>query len=418
MKILNERNILVFGVILIALSIIHVSFIVAIQIDDPYRQGRRIGKCRPINVNCEKILAASQVERAIALSSRYLIMNQREAGNFIHEYNWMGRYAYETDDPVRQADALWGLSLAYQFTGDLKIAASIHRGLTFFREISVVSDDGRRWIQYPGETRGSTGTVALVSLAIIDLLRVPGGLAPGQRMVLDRELTGYLMLLFSAMTEKGQFHKYYDLKTGDPYGGPSPYADGEVMLAMIKAAKYLGRENLVPVIRKAAVSTYNENVGKALKRNPDSTKTIQYFQWAALSYYEMATSDWTGMERYGDIAIKLSDWMINTHCTLERRNSNAYALVGIAHACELARIRGDVEHMKKFVCVIDFGIMRLISWQIGGHVQDRFLLDNRTDDIKALGGALQKVGDDFVRIDITKQFLHAAIAARKFCYRQ
>ncbi len=416
MKYLSERNILLFGGVLLIVSIIHISVIVAIQINDPYRQGHRVGKCRPVNTECEKVLTAPLVERSIALSSRYLLVNQREAGNFVNEYNWVKRYAADSDDQIRQADALWGLALAYQFTRDMKFFSAFLKGLEFFRENTIESGDGKRWVVYPGERRGATGTVALVSLGIIDFLRVPGGLTSEQREQLDRELSGYLLTLFSSITDKGQFHKYYDPENGKAFGGPSPYTDGEVLLAMIKAAKYLGRVNLEPVIRKAAVATYNENVGKALKRNPDSLKTVRFFQWALMSYYELATSRWQGTERYGDIGIKLADWMIDVHCTLERRNSNAYALAGIAKAYELARLAGDREHMKKFFCVVDFGIMRLISWQIGGHVQNRFLLKNRTDDIKALGGALNKIGDDFVRIDITKQFMHAAILARRYCY--
>ena len=52
---------------------------------------------------------------------------------------------------------------------------------------------------------------------------------------------GYLRFLVAARLDTGGFHANYDAR-GEVSGHPSPYYDGEALLALVKAARYLGRD--------------------------------------------------------------------------------------------------------------------------------------------------------------------------------
>ena len=118
-----------------------------------------------------------------------------------------------------------------------------------------------------------------------------------------------------------------------------------------------------------------------------------------MSYFELATTGWKDTEKYADIVIDLADWMIDVHCTLQRTRNTAYAYEGIIHAYEIAKQRGDLNHAEKFACVIDKGLRRLTSWQVGGPIQNSYLRKHFISDrpgwfINALEKARQKKGKE------------------------
>ena len=92
-----------------------------------------------------------------------------------------------------------------------------------------------------------------------------------------------------------------------------------------------------------------------------------------MAFFELATSGWPDTEKYGDYVMELADWMIDVHKTLKRRRNTAYAYEGIIHAYELAVQRKETQRAEKYAQVIETGLRKLTSWQVGGPLANRFI---------------------------------------------
>jgi len=371
---------------------------------------------KPSNEMCETKLTREILDESLELGTQFILNNQKPEGNFNYEYDWVNEQMNTDDSEVRQAGALWGLSLIYNDNPDETLMLALEEGFNFFKNCSMESDDGYKWIVYPNSLSGRTGTVALIALSIIDFLRSSEDTDMELKTELWADLDKYLDFLVSLRMENGQFYQSYDHETGVGYGGSSPYFDGESLLALTKAAKYLNKDELKPIILESANATYQNNVVNALEDDPDSSTTKGFFQWGCMAYYELATSDWQNTESYSDIVISLSDWMIDVHKTLERTRNTAYAYEGIIHAYELARITGDKNHTEKFASVIDEGLYKLTSWQVGGPIQNEYLQNHTTSDTLAIGGIMNHKEEPPLRIDVTQHQMHAVILARRYVY--
>ena len=69
---------------------------------------------------------------------------------------------------------------------------AIRKGMIFFEENSKQSADGKKWITFPEDLSGKTGTVALYTLSMIDTLRRPEFLDANFRKSLESNLDKYL----------------------------------------------------------------------------------------------------------------------------------------------------------------------------------------------------------------------------------
>lgn len=357
-------------------------------------------------------IPAEALDRAVAMNLDFILNNQKEAGNFTYEYDFTQKRESDEDSSVRQAGALWGLSLIHRRMPSERTAAAIRKGLRFFERASVVRD-GRRFIRYPGEDECKTGTVALTALALIEFLRSGAASEPEFR----RQMEGYLEFLVSLRMAQGLFHGSSDLEQGRGTGRPSPYSDGETLLALVKAAKYLGVAKYRDVVAASAEAMHAEHVVAALKRHPDSDQTKGFYQWGSMSFYELATSGWPDVAQYPRRVIDLAYWMIDVHRTLERPRNTGYAYEGIAHAWELARLTNDQPGMAKLDSVIQRGLGRLLLWQVGSPLQNEYLRFHSTTDPRAVGGVMNGAADPVLRIDVTQHQAHATMLVREFLYR-
>ena len=358
---------------------------------------------------------------SLDLGTQFLLNNQKPEGNFNYEYDWISKKMNEDDNQVRQAGALWGIALIYNDSPDKKTLAAFKKGFEYFKNHSKETKDGRKWIVYPNDAVGSTGTTALVSLSIIDFLRADEdasnkGISVEFRKELEDDLEKYLDFLVSVRIENGLFYKSYSLESGEGFGSHSPYFDGESLLALVKAAKYLNKNDLIPAILQSAEAAYESYVVEALEKDPDSKDTKGFFQWGCMAYFELASSGWDDTKKYSDIVISLADWMIDVHRTLERTRNTAYAYEGIIHAYELARRKDDIYHTEKFAAVIDERMSKLTSWQVGGPIQNSYLKARPTFDKLAIGGIMNHRKESPLRIDVTQHQMHAVILARKYVY--
>lgn len=375
---------------------------------------------RPIEapqISCSEKLNRDVLEKSLELGSTFLLNNQKEEGNFFYEYNWKTGEDTQGDNQVRQAGAAWGLALVFQQTHQKEVEAALLKALDFFSKNSQLDSKGNRFIVYPGDKVGRTGTVALASLALIDYLRSPNKtISPEQTKVLKERLDQYLGFLLSAQMPSGLWHSNYNISTGKPFGRPSPYFDGENLLALIKAYNYLGRKDLKDPILKAAAGGYQKNIVEALKQDPDSKITKGYFQWSSMSFFEMTQSDLPGKKKYGNALIRLADWMIDVHRTLDRTRNTGYAYEGIIPAYKYSLRKGDKEHAEKFKCVIDKGLEKLTSWQVGSPIANFYVQAYPGGDARATGGVQNHRKEPKLRIDVAQHQMHAVILALNNVY--
>lgn len=355
------------------------------------------------------------LDESLSLGRSFILRNQKREGNFFYEYDFVTKETLKGESPVRQAGTLWSLALIHADRPSQETLEAVKRGLAFFETHTRKAKDGRRYIRYPGESPGRTGTVALTALALIEFLRSEPTLENREKY--QDLLKGYLQFLLSLRMRNGQFHSLYDLEEGKPEGPPSPYFDGETLFALTKAAKYLGFEDFREIILESAEATYQENVAKPLPFDPLNKTTKGFYQWGSMAYYELYTAGWPGTEKYAKRAIDLAYWMIDVRKVLERKKNTGYAYEGLVSAWELARLTGDRQAMGKIGDVIDRGLLKLCSWQVGNPLQNRFLKDHPTDDPRAVGGAMNGEADPVLRIDTTQHQMHAVILARRFIYR-
>ena len=370
----------------------------------------------PARGHCSIRLTRADLDRSLELGTQFLINHQKIDGHFTYEYDWINKVYTQSDSPVRQAGAMWGLALIYRDQPSLKVKDAVEKAMGFFYRHSKITTDGRRYVIYPGNTFGRTGTVALCTLAYIEYLRVPSSNINVERRQRYRQHLGeYLKFLINAQTQEGLWHRYYDAD-GLPFGVSSPHYDGESLLALVKAAKYMGYQELQPVIVKAADVGYYHNIQEALRFDPDSRITKGYYQWSSMAFFELATAGWADMEKYGDYVIRLADWMIDTHKTLWRRRNTAYAYEGIIHAYQLSVLGGYDQYIKKFACVIDAGLTKLTSWQVGSPTANWFIRRHPTQNPYAIGGIQNHAFESLLRIDVTQHQMHAVILARRYVY--
>jgi UDP-N-acetylmuramoyl-tripeptide--D-alanyl-D-alanine ligase len=356
------------------------------------------------------------LDESLVLGTEFLLNNQKPEGNFNYEYDWKTRKQNPDDNQVRQVGAMWGLALIYHSERDPRVAEALERSIKYFAIHSVVQLNGARYIVYPGTKKGQTGCTALAVLTLVDYLRAdPPHLTDQQRASYQGLLDEYLAHLIWLRKENGRWHDSYNQGDGSPQGNSSnPYVDGEALLALIKAAKYAGHEELRDLILHSAEAGYWNNVVLARALHPDSSTTKGYYQWSSMAFFEIATTGWPGTEKLAPRVIELADWMIDTHHTLRRQRNTAYAYEGIIHAYELARRAGDEEHIFKLGHVIDAGLGKITSWQVGGPTANAYIREHPTDDPLAIGGIQNHRSEAPLRIDVTQHQMHAVILARRY----
>ena len=198
--------VLFLGLALIVISFLNIYFVISYQQGKGGPRAKRYKECRPVPKECPKTLTSHILNESLGLGTKFLLNNQKEEGNFNYEYNWITKELNKDDNQVRQAGALWGLALIYNYRPNQEVLTGLKMGFEFFERHSKESDSGRKWITYPNELSGRTGTVALVTLSIIETLRAPKYLDVGFQKRLESDLDKYLEFLVSVRTGKGHFH--------------------------------------------------------------------------------------------------------------------------------------------------------------------------------------------------------------------
>ena len=187
---------------------------------------------------------------------------------------------------------------------------------------------------------------------------------------------------------------------------------------MCKAAKYLNRTDLIPVIEKAAAAMAPKYTVRAWEDEPDSNLTKGFYQWSSMSFWEYQDAGWYDAQAYADTTLALAWWMIFTHDTLRRTRNTGYAYEGLIHAYRIARDRGYRDAVNRLRYTIDRGMYKLTAMQVGGPLarKNKFLRRNPTKDPLAVGGVMNGMSAPGLRIDVTQHQMHAVILALQHVY--
>lgn len=369
---------------------------------------------------------------SLRLGCTNIAENQNLAGNFNYQYDFVARVLDTQDNDVRQGGALWGISLCYQYDpSNLQYKAAVEKGLQFFMDHSVKGfTDDMILVRYPDDEakKSTTGTNALFGLAMIEYLRTvettKGDTASSEivsqvRIVL-RKLIAHL--LYMQRPDK-HFSVGFSFELDQKVNSSSPYFDGEVMLCLTKAAKYIdGFTELVTIIEATAfvlAKAYSIDAWVE-ESDQDSDSTKGFYQWGSMFLTEYYQSRWANFELAGDFVVALGHWILEVHHVLQRNRNTGYAFEGIISAYDIAKTRNLADVLPYFERAIDRGLYKLTTWQVGGPLakENEFLQNHPTDEGIAIGGIMNAKNLSPLRIDTTQHQMHALIMALDSVYTQ
>ncbi len=358
-------------------------------------------------------LTREDLQTSLELGTQFLLANQKTAGNFNYSYNFVSGQLSEDDNQVRQAGALWGLTLLYSHEPSTTLENAILKGLDFYGNSPIPS--------YPEDEKGSTGSLALLCLSLLEYLSVET--AP-DHAAYEELLKVWLASLMKIQNEDKEFSGSYDYSTGEGSGSSSPYSDGEALLALSKAANIFKSDEYFALANEALDAMWTDHVENAQEETLDSDETKGFYQWSTMSLYELDKYQRTQGEmdtQYVDKALELAYWMLDTHKVLERTRNTAYAFEGLISAYKLAELYnqdGDYNaELDKLMQAIDSGLYQLTTWQVGHPLQNSFIQTNTAEDNLAQGGVTNAADEADLRIDVTQHQMHAVIMALDWIYQ-
>lgn len=354
------------------------------------------------------------IDHSLTVGKQFLLAQQRPEGNFNDNYDWLAD-SYDGDtNQVRQMISLWGLALLYQDAPGAELAAALERGITFLIRHSPRAENGARYVIYPEASFGYTGSVALAALTLIDTLRALDPAADGYAD--NKQLLDSYIGALAELYRYGVWFKGYHIKDHSPDGTDLAYHSGAALLALVKAAKYLGYRQLWPAVQEAADVGRRRYIDQALAADPRSQVSNHYFVWAMSAYFELAESGREDAGLWSQRALELADWMIDGYRVLEHGGNNAPSYQGIVYAYELARRAGDGARAEKYRRAALAGLQRLSRWQVGSRLQNHFIRSKAPHSPLALGGVQMAPRQPMLRVDVTQRQLHALLVARRYLF--
>ena len=363
----------------------------------------------------------SALAESVEAARLYMLNSQRPEGNFVYQYDVVLDMESADDNQVRQAGALWGLTTLYRERPTKATRDAATRGLDFFFRISGPLPTGNIAPIYPEADVVKTGTVALTCLAIIEFCRGEKAYLPGASIGLcEGWLTQYINCLQALELDNCSWGgKYYlQLKERDPT--PSPYSDGECLLAYCRAARYMGRKDLIPRIEEIAVPLAKRYTVEAWAQDPASDLTKGFAHWGCLAFAEYVEAGWKDAGLVADAALALAWWLVHEHQVLLRKGNTAYAVEALMAAHKVAELVGDHESRLRFRQISEQILGKLLTWQVGGPLEDLnpFLKDLKETKKRqrAHGGVMSTRDSGIVRIDTVQHQLHATLLALDYLF--
>ena len=320
------------------------------------------------------LLTKPMLEESLDLGCDYLAANQKEGtGNFNYQYDFVEKKLDTDDSPVRQAGALWGMTLCFQsHPQNESYRSSVELGIAFFQDHMVAGPvPGSSMIEYPDFEESQSGVNALYGLTLIDYIRtIRDNDLPltddtdDQYSIrnLEEQLAKTIGFLRYMQNSNLHFSETYDFEDEQKSRESSPYYDGETLLCLVKAARYIDgyEDSLIPVIEKVApvlAKSYTLDAWRDDEYDSDSTKG--FYQWSSMAFTEYFFAQWKDYEYFGDLVLSLSHWIVHIHGILERPKNTGYAFEGIISALHIAQNRQEKEIVGDLLYTIHEGLYNL-----------------------------------------------------------
>ncbi len=233
---------------------------------------------------------------------------------------------------------------------------------------------------------------------------------------LRRQLAQYLTFLQSLRRWDGRFYRRYLSSSGEGWGQPSPYFDGEILLARCQAVRYLGEDRLLSDCLQSADAMYRAYARQAISEKQDDPQAKGFFQWGCMAFAELYAVDRENPKIHAQRAIGMAHWMIEVHHVTGRARNTGYAQEGIISAYHLAQEIGDTAAAGQLRDVIETELARLTSWQVGGPCPCPYLQQFTHYDTSCTGGVLNSADSPWLRIDTTQHQMHAVILALRYVW--
>jgi len=399
-----------------------------------------------LQVNMQgKGLTQTVLQTSLDTGCQNLVANQKDGlGNFNYQYDFVKQELDTSDSQVRNVGAFWGLTLCHQhyvMTSDnqneksefvTKLEQGIEKALKFFLGTLIEGPvDGSFLVQYPDSDGdlahvSETGTNAILGLALIDYIRTLeyagsvdsyDGQAQTFRLVqeLKPKLRGIVEFILYMQMPNLHFAQEY-LIAPRPHKVPSysNYFDGESLLCLVKAAKYIkGYDHLIPLIEETAPALAKAYTVDVWPNEHDSPVTKGFYQWSSMAFAEYFHAGWEDADVMGDYVLALGHWIVHTHRILIRQRNTGYAFEGIVSAYQVALARNLPEIAATLQKVVQVGLYKITKWQVGGPLaaENPYLVQHPTTESIAVGGIMNARNEAPLRIDTTQHQMHAVMMA-------
>ena len=358
------------------------------------------------------ILASVEAGRA------YMLNHQKAEGNFIYNYNYVKRTIVPGDSPLRQAGAVWALTMLCRYCPTLPTRTAAIRAMDFFFRNSRALTCGAIAPVYPPYDKIKTNTVDLLCLAIMDFVHGQKNYltTAGRGLYVDW-LEKYLDDLAGMELGDGSWSEFYMASSNERSPVSNPYVDGESLLAYCRAAREFGRTDLVPKIETSAPALIHKYLIDAWAKLPNSLLTKQFSQWGCQAFAEYAEAGWKNSDLAGDATLALAWWMVHEHKVAQSQANMSYCVEGLIAAYRVAKLRNDRTSMASLRKYIAFMLTQAIIDQIGGPLQKwNPYFKGVKPDAASIGGIVWRPDSHVIRIDNIQHQLHAEVMALKFLY--
>ena len=354
---------------------------------------------------------------SLLLGRRFFLKSLNPRGDFYPIYDFIKKEHRVLGRQRIQAGAFWSLAAINLKTPSQEATDACIRGVRFFAQHSKSDNNNGLYLVYPEVSKGETGAVALLVLGIIDLLRTDIRIDSDIRSELKEYLDGYIKFLVSMVKEEGDLFSYYNTSDGSPMGGsPSPYSDGETLLALVRSVKYADHPEYMDIAGKVSDTLYRMYVQMPLSVDRNSKYTRAFFSWMALSYMELTGLDHQNTSDLTERTISLAHWVIDEQNILKSTTNSAYFQQGLIAAWEMARLAGDKEAMQKIGYVVDRTLYKLSTWQVGNDLQNEYLIKSQAADVMSVGGIMTRENDPVLRLNIAGYQMNSVIMALIYIY--
>jgi hypothetical protein len=372
-----------------------------------------------VNLQAQATVNRTMLIQSLEAARAYYLNQQLPQGNFVYARDVVTGETQEDDNQVRQAGALWGLACLNRDRPTNPARRAIVRGLDFFYRVSTPLRMGHIGPVYPNTDAIKTGTVALVCLAMTELWRGQEEYLTGAgRGLYDSWLSTYLDYLNAMEMDNGSWGGKYYVTSNQREPISSPYYDGEALLAYCRAARYMGRDELIPRIEASAPLLAARYTVDAWREDLDSDDTKGFFQWGCMAFAEYVEAGWKNADVIADAAMALAYWQLFEYRAHERDGNTAYAVEGLLAAYKVAKLKGNTVLMGQIRAAVESILSRIITWQVGGPAAEHnpFLKDLGHKAEGTQGGIMSSRDSGMVRIDIVQHQVHAMLMALKILY--